>query len=148
VKIVEVQRINKNSLSRLELKEAAAKESISFNSVIDQKRADLTLNALNKKMEDIENQGSKLVESKTIENLRKYKKLVKDFLNDAVKNGLDLQEQRGFNYRGSAKTYKLVKEVDKKLIDLTNVVLDKENDGLNLLGIVGEIKGMLINIYT
>jgi uncharacterized protein len=148
VKIVEVQRINKSSLSRLELKEAATKESISFNSVIDQKRADLTLNALNKKMEDIENQGSKLVESKTIENLRKYKKLVKDFLNDAIKNGLDLQEHRGFNYRGSSKTYKLVKEVDKKLVDLTNVVLVKEKDGLDLLGIVGEIKGMLINIYT
>jgi uncharacterized protein len=148
VRKVEVQRINKNTLSRLGMKEATAKESISFNSVIDQKRANLTLEVLNKKMQDIENQGSKLVESKTIENLRKYKRLVKDFINDAVKNGLDLQEQRGFNYRGSAKTYKLVKEVDKKLVDLTNDVLNKEKDGLDLLGIVGEIKGMLVNIYT
>jgi uncharacterized protein len=145
---MEVQGVNKTSFLRLGLKETTSKDSISFNSVMDKKRSDVSLDALNQKMQEIENQGSKLVESRTIENLRKYKKLVKGFLDNAVKNGLDLQEHRGFNYRGSAKAYKLVKEVDKKLVDLTNTVLDKEQGSLDLLGLVGEIKGMLINIYT
>ena len=50
--------------------------------------------------------------------------------------------------RGSAKVYKLVKEVDKKLVDLTNAVLDKEDKSIRLLSMIGEIQGMLINIYT
>jgi len=44
--------------------------------------------------------------------------------------------------------YKLVKEVDTKLVDLTNDILQKEKDSLNLLKRVGEIQGLLINMYT
>ena len=145
---MEVKRVNKTPISKIGLKEVTAKDSVSFNSVMDKKRAETTLENLNKKVQEIESQGNKLAESNTVENLRKYKKLVKSFLDDAVKNGLDLQEQRGFNYRGSSKLYKLVKEVDKKLVNLTNTILDKEQQGLDILGKVGEIKGMLINLYT
>jgi uncharacterized protein len=146
--VVEVQRINKPSISKIGLKEEVAKDSISFHAIMDNKRSDVTMERLQKKMQEIESQGGKLVETRTVENLRKYKKLVKDFMDDAVKNGLELQEHRGFSHRGTSKIYKLVKEVDKKLIDLTNAVLDKEQKGLDLLGMVGEIKGMLMNIYT
>ncbi len=145
---MEVNRVNKTSISRVAFKEAGAKDSISFDAVMDKKWADLTLESLNQKMKEIENQGSKLVESRTVDNLRKYKKLVKEFLNDVVKNGLQLKEERGFNQYGSSRLYKLVKEVDRKLVDLTDTVLNKEVKGLDLLGMVGEIKGMLINLYT
>jgi uncharacterized protein len=145
---MEINRISKATVSKLGMKENVAKDSISFNSVMDKRRSDVTLERLQSKMNEIVSQEGKLVESRTVENLRKYKKLVKDFMEDAVKNGLDLQENRGFSHRGSSKVYKLVKEVDKKLIDLTNAVLDKESKGLDVLGLVGEIKGMLINIYT
>lgn len=145
---MEVNRVNKASILRLGYKETAAKETISFDAVMDKKRSESTLESLNKKMQEIESQGNKLVESRTVDNLRKYKKLVKDFLNDVVKNGLQLKEERGFNHYGSSRLYKLVKEVDKKLVDLTDTVLDKESKGLDLLNTVGEIKGMLINLYT
>ncbi|MDP4085190.1 MAG: YaaR family protein [Bacillota bacterium] len=145
---MEVQRINKTSVSKIGQKEDIAKDSIEFTSIIDKKRTDVTLERLNQKVVEIESQGKKLADTKSVENLRKYKKLVKDFMDDAVKNGLELQEKRGFSQRGSAKVYKLVKEVDKKLTDLTNAVLTKEQKGLDILGMVGEIKGMLINIYT
>lgn len=145
---MEVQRINQPSISKVDVKESTQKDSISFNSVIEQKRAQQSLDSMNQKMQEIDSYGNKLAESRTVENLRKYKKLVKDFIQDAVKNGLDLQNQRGFSNRGSAKVYRLVKEVDKKLIDLTNTVLDKEQKGIDILGAVGEIKGLLINIYT
>ena len=69
-------------------------------------------------------------------------------MEDAVNNGLQLEEQRGLGWRGRTKVYKIVKEVDKKLIDLANTVLEKEQNGLNILGLVGEIKGLLVNIYT
>lgn len=145
---MEVQRVTNSSLSRSEFKEEVAKDSVSFTSVMDKRRTDVTFERLNKKMTEIEAQGEKLADTRSVENLRKYKKMVKDFLDDAIKNGLELKEQRGFNQRGSTKIYKLVKEVDKKLIDLTNQVLDKEKKGLDVLNLVGEIKGMLLNIYT
>lgn len=144
---MEVQRINKTSVSRIGFKEPVPKGSIPFQSVIDQKKTDLTLESLNKKMQEIETSGNQLVESRTIENLVKYKKLVKEFMNDVVKNGLQLQEQHSFNHYGSSKIYKLVKEVDKKLVDVTSAALDKQQQGLDLLNLLGEIKGMLMDLY-
>ena len=112
------------------------------------KREEVLYAKMTKMMQDIEDQGKILSKSQTVEDLKKYKKLVKEFMDDAVNNGLKLEEQRGFNRRGRTKVYKIVKEVDKKLIDLTNAVLDKEKNGLNILNLVGEIKGLLINMYT
>lgn len=145
---MDIQRVTKASVNKTGMKEQVAKDSISFSEVVSQRRNDVTLERLSKKMKEIEDQGKKLVDTRSVENLKKYKKLVKDFMEDAVKNGLELKEHRGFSQRGSSKIYKLVKEVDSKLIDLTNNILDKEKNGLELLGLVGEIQGMLINIYT
>ena len=145
---MEVQRVGRTGLQKVGSREEIAKGSVSFKEVMGTRRNDLTLERLTRKMQEIEEQGKKLGDTQSVEHLRKYKKLVKDFLDDAVKNGLQLEEHRGFNHRGSSKVYKLVKEVDKKLVDLTNAVLDKEDKSIRLLGMIGEIQGMLINIYT
>ncbi|MDE3840150.1 DUF327 domain-containing protein [Bacillus methanolicus] len=145
---MEVQRVSKTGISRVQKKEEAATESVSFTEVMSKKRENILYEKMTKMMKEIEDQGKKLSESRTIEDLKKYKKLVKQFMEDAVNNGLKLEEQRGFNRRGRTKVYKIVKEVDKKLIDLTNAVLEKEKKGLEILNLVGEIQGLLINIYT
>ena len=145
---MEVNRVSKTGLNRVQKKEDLVTESISFTEVMGTKRENLVYEKMTKMMSAIEDQGKVLAESRTVEDLKKYKKLVKEFMDDAVKNGLKLEEQRGFNRRGRTKVYKIVKEVDKKLIDLTNAVLEKEKKGINILNLVGEIKGLLINIYT
>ena len=145
---MDVQRIGKAALLKADRRGEARKDTISFKEVIGTRRTDITLERLTKRMQEIEAQGRVLADTQSIDHLRKYKKLVKDFMDDAVKNGLQLEERRGFSQRGSAKVYKLVKEVDQKLVELTNAVLDKEEKGISLLGMIGEIQGMLINIYT
>lgn len=145
---MDVQRIGKAALLKAGRREEARMDSISFKEVIGTRRTDITFERLTKRMQEIEAQGKVLADTQSIDHLRKYKKLVKDFMDDAIKNGLQLEERRGFSQRGSAKVYKLVKEVDQKLVDLTNAVLDKEERGISLLGMIGEIQGMLINIYT
>src|SRR3954447_15938996 len=145
---MEVNRVSKTGLNRVQKKEDLVTESISFTEVMGTKRENLVYEKMTKMMHGIEDQGKVLAESRTVEDLKKYKKLVKEFMDSAVKNGLKLEEQRGFNRRGRTKVYKIVKEVDKKLIDLTNAALEKEKKGINILNLVGEIKGLLINIYT
>lgn len=145
---MDVQRIGKTMLHRASGKEEVAKDTVTFREVMGSRRTNVTFDRLTRRMEEIEAQGQRLGDTRSVENLRKYKKLVKDFMDDAIKNGLQLEERRGFSQRGTAKVYKLVKEVDKKLVDLTNAVLDKEQKSMDLLGMIGEIQGMLVNIYT
>lgn len=146
--MMEVQKVSRATINRVEKKDDAPTESVSFTEVMHKKKSDVLFERFQTMAQEIEAQGKKLAESQTVEDLKKYKKLVKQFLDDAVKNGLQLEEQRGFSRGGRTRIYKIVKEVDKKLIDLTNAVLQKEQKGLDLLGLVGEIQGLIINIYT
>lgn len=145
---MDVQKVGKARLDKIQSKQNVPTESITFQEVMSKNRQQSLYDKFTKMVSEIEDQGKVLSEHRTVDELRKYKKLVKQFLEEAVQNGLQLEEQRGFNRRGRTKIYKIVKEVDKKLIDLTNSVLDKEKNGLDVLNMVGEIKGLLINIYT
>ncbi|MCP3761237.1 YaaR family protein [Domibacillus sp. A3M-37] len=145
---MEIQRVNKASASRTERKEETAKASVAFTDVIAGKRQNAALEKMTGMMKDIETQGEKLAEHRTIDDLRKYKKMVKEFMEEAVNSGLQLEEQRGFNRRGRTKVYKIVKEVDSRLTQLANDVINKEKSQLDILSKVGEIQGLLINIYT
>lgn len=145
---MEVQRVSRTSTDKIKSKDNLPAESISFQEVISKNRQQAVYDKLTKLVEEIEGQGKKLSEHRTVDDLRRYKKMVKDFMDEAVNNALKLEEQSGFNRRGRTKVYKIVKEVDKKLVDLTNTLLDKEKNGLDILQSVGEIQGLLINIYT
>ncbi|MCM3111748.1 YaaR family protein [Lederbergia lenta] len=145
---MDVRRVESTGVHSVQKKEQQAAHSVHFSEVMSKKRENVVFERMDKLRQDIEQQGEKLAKSQTIEDFRKYKQLVKSFMDDAVSNGLQLEEQRGFDWRGRTKVYKIVKEVDKKLIDLANTVLDKEQKGLNILSLIGEIEGLLINIYT
>lgn len=146
---MDVQRVGRASLSKTEQIKMGPQASVSFTELMQKGRDDQAYAKLSKLMEDIEDQGKILSEtSRTVDELRKYKAMVKEFMEDAVKLGLSLEERRGFNRRGRTKIYKIVKEVDRKLLDLTDALLVKQKKGLDILDMVGEIKGLLINIYA
>lgn len=146
---MDVQKVGKiTTPHKVETKAPVAGESVSFTEVMGNKREQLLYEKFAKMAGDIENQGKVLSESRTVEDLKRYKKMVKSFMEEAIQNGLQLENQRGFNRRGRTKVYKIVKEVDSKLMQLTNEVLKKEQKGLNILNLVDEVQGLLINIYT
>jgi uncharacterized protein YaaR (DUF327 family) len=60
---------------------------------------------------------------------------------------LELKDKQGFNFRGRPKSYKVVEEIDQKLVQLTDEVVHKEKNGIHVLSLVGEIKGLMINLY-
>ncbi|MFC5464679.1 YaaR family protein [Lederbergia graminis] len=145
---MDVRRIEKAGINNVQRKEQVATDSVKFSEVMAKGRENIVYERMAQLRIDIEQQGQKLAKSQTIEDFKKYKQLVKSFMEDAVGSGLQLEEQRGLDWRGRTKVYKIVKEVDKKLIDLANTVLDKEQRGLDILALVGEIQGLLINIYA
>lgn len=102
---------------------------------------------LERQIAEIEKQGDKLIRYRTFRELAKFKRMVKDFLQETVAKGLDLKKAASFSFDGSHRTLTTVEEIDEKLIELTEQVMDEERRTVDLLGVVGEIKGMLVNIY-
>jgi uncharacterized protein YaaR (DUF327 family) len=120
---------------------------VEFDEVMRIQGKQLDVEKFNKLIEKIDLQGERLARSRTIKDLKEYKALVKNFMEEAVKNGVALEERHGFSRRGRSKVYKIITEVDKKLTEVTDAVLKKEQKGINILDTIGEIRGLLINMY-
>ncbi len=145
---IDIQKVGRSELQQNEKKKSGPEPSLSFTEIMNKQKDEKAHERFTKLVQQIENQGNVLVETRTVEELRKYKLLVKEFMQEAVEHGLRLEEKRGFNRRGRTKIYKTVQEVDQKLLDLTNAVLEKNKKSLDILDLVGEVRGLLVNVYT
>jgi uncharacterized protein len=114
-----------------------------FGHMVQQSGKGLLKETLQQLMNKVEEQGKVLGKRRTIDDLISYKKLVQQFLQEAS-NGINLLEEHSHNRH---KTYKVLRAVDEKLLELNKEVLDKEDDGVKLLAVVGEVKGLLVNLY-
>lgn len=124
------------------------KPSLSFGEAVSKQSEKLHSEQLTRLLGDIENQGKRLLQSQTVRDLQLYKNLVQRFVKEAVDFGMQLKQNKSWNEQGRSRTLKLVKEVDEHLIELTEAVLSQEKDSITLLDRIGEIKGLLVNLYT
>ncbi|AKO90714.1 hypothetical protein BEH_00260 [Priestia filamentosa] len=98
-------------------------------------------------MAGIEDQGQRLARSRTFREMAKYKMLIRRFIKEAIEFGLDLKDSRSFGYDGQTQKLTTVEEIDEKLMELTKDITNQQADSISLLKKLGEIKGLLINLY-
>lgn len=134
--------------SRLSTSERSSTNNVSFQKIINTYSKELTKDHLQQILQDIEQQGQRLSENPTFTELRKYKDLVKRFMGEVTKNGVGLYQTESWDPYGGNKTLKTIQVLDAKLMELTDHVLNQQNAGLSILDRIGEIKGLLINLYT
>ncbi|HHY13964.1 MAG TPA: YaaR family protein [Thermoanaerobacterales bacterium] len=96
----------------------------------------------------IDRQGEILVEKKTINELAKYRKLIRDFINETVKNGLENEKGSSWGRGGKLKSHTIINKIDEKLLLLAEEILNQEEGNISLLNIIGEIKGLLVDLYV
>lgn len=94
----------------------------------------------------IQDQADQLRRTMTVKELRKYKQLVRSFLDETIRKGVGLKETQGRDRRGRSKRYKLLSELDQALLELTDELLEHEQGRVELLRRVGEMKGLLVNL--
>ncbi|OAN14550.1 YaaR family protein [Exiguobacterium undae] len=146
---MDIRRIQETS--RLQTPKTGPREveaSTTFSALMQDKREHKGYERLQQKLMLVEEHGQLLAESQTIEHLEAYKEKIKDFLKDALDQSQQIEEKRGFNRRGRTKIYKVVEQVDAKLLQLTDNVISGESRRLEILDQIGEIKGMLVNVFV
>ncbi|MDD4503263.1 MAG: YaaR family protein [Clostridiaceae bacterium] len=116
------------------------------DTLIKTEEHDLT-SRLNRLMSDIEKQGENLGKSMDIKELKNYKKLISEFMNEVVNNSLKFSKQSHFDRRGRHKVYALVRKVNAKIEELSRDFLKEEKDNIKILESIGNIKGMLFDMY-
>jgi uncharacterized protein YaaR (DUF327 family) len=129
-------------------KETSESPRISFVEVLKHQSIDDQRVVLQGMLDEIEDMGNQLVQTRTVENLLAYKDMVKAFVDEAVREGLAVDERGGFSRRGRTKVLRLVEQVDKKLLELTDIILRQEKRQLEILRKVGQIQGLLLNFFV
>lgn len=121
-------------------------EQKNFSDTMQQQEERASQEQMKRKLQQIQIQGERLVKSMTLRELRNYKLMVRQFLEESVREGVGIKETKGWDRRGRGKRYKLLEEIDKQLLDMTDELLVKEQGRIELLNKMGEIKGMLLNL--
>ncbi|RCW63072.1 YaaR family protein [Saliterribacillus persicus] len=119
-----------------------------FDTMVKSESIQLKQAELQQLMGQLATQGEKIAKFRSFHDLAIYKRMVKRFVKEAVDFGMNLKQSHSFSMDGNNRKLTLVEEVDEKLVELTETVLDKEKNSINILDVIGEIKGLLINLYT
>lgn len=103
---------------------------------------------LNTLMEEITMQGDKLAKRKDIRDMRKYRGLIKDFMNEIVSRSHSFSRENFLDRKGRHRVYGIIRLVDETLDELAQELMKDEKDTLNILDKIGEIRGLLLDIFT
>ena len=97
-------------------------------------------------IKSITEQGDKIAKHMDIKDMKKYREMVKDFMNEVVTHSHKFSRENFLDKRGRHRVYGIVKLVDKNLDDLAQELLSDEKSHLNILGKTDEIRGLLLDM--
>ena len=99
-------------------------------------------------MEEITMQGDKLAKKRDIRDMKKYRGLVKEFMNEVVSRSHAFSRENFLDRKGRHRVYGIIRLVDENLDELAKELMKDEQDHLAILSRIGEIRGLLLDILT
>jgi len=97
-------------------------------------------------IDEITQQGKLLSEHMDLGELKRYRGMVQEFINEVVGNSHEFSRENFLDRRGRHRVFGLVKLVNKNLDDLAQELLKSEKDNLKILEKVDEVRGLLLDI--
>lgn len=99
-------------------------------------------------MEEITMQGERLYKRRDVRDMWHYRRLVKDFMNEVVTHSHAFSRENFLDRRGRHRVYGIIRLIDENLDQLAQELMKDEADNLEILNKIGEIRGLLLDIFT
>ena len=99
-------------------------------------------------MEEITMQGDKLAKKRDIKDMKRYRGLIKDFMNEIISRSHAFSRENFLDKKGRHRVYGIIRLVDENLDELAKELMKDEQDHLAILSKIGEIRGLLLDILT
>jgi len=99
-------------------------------------------------MEEITMQGDKLAKKRDVRDMRRYRGLIKDFMNEIINRSHSFSRENFLDRKGRHRVYGIIRLVDENLDSLAQELMKDEQDHLAILSKIGEIRGLLLDILT
>lgn len=98
-------------------------------------------------MGEISQQGKRIAKHTDIRDMRRYRELIKSFLNEVVNRSHQFARQNFLDKRGRHRVYGIVKLIDENLDKLAEELIKDEKDNIAILHTIDEIRGLLLDIF-
>ncbi|MCL2003900.1 MAG: YaaR family protein [Oscillospiraceae bacterium] len=97
---------------------------------------------------DIVRQGEVLAQRYDIAELKRYKKMLAEFMAEAVRFSYEFSKRPSRDGRGRHHIYAVVKRIDEKLEKITRDILGNQVDQIQLIADISDINGMLVDLLA
>ena len=99
-------------------------------------------------MEEITMQGDRISKKKDIKDMRRYRSLIKDFMNEVVSRSHSFSRENFLDRKGRHRVYGIIRLVDETLDELAQELMKEQKDNITILQKIGDIRGLILDIFT
>ena len=79
--------------------------------------------------------------------MKRYRGLIKEFMNEVVNRSHSFSRENFLDKRGRHRVYGIIRLVDENLDELAKELVKEEADNVEVLAKIGEIRGLLLDIF-
>jgi uncharacterized protein YaaR (DUF327 family) len=127
------------------LPEADGSFKFTLISNIQEQELQLRLNLM---MEDITMQGKRLSKHMDVRDMKRYRQLIKNFMNEIVNRSHKFSRENFLDRRGRHRVYGMIKLIDQNLDELAMELIKEEKDNIAILMKIDEIRGILLDLIA
>jgi len=133
-------------------KKANKKESVnrksesSFFGIFEEAEVEAIRKTIEELVNEVVEAGNDFVRSPTQDNLKKYKERIKNVLKYVEKNLYKIAGKYDFNV-SQPRLHIIAEQIDERLMQISSLLMEAEKDTIKLAQKVGEINGLLFDIY-
>ncbi len=99
-------------------------------------------------LKDITKQGELIARHMDIRDMKKYRGQIKEFLNEIINRSHKFSRENFLDRKGRHRVYGIIRLVDSNLDELAQELCEEEKDHIKILSKIGEITGLLLDIFT
>ena len=103
---------------------------------------------INNMLQDINVQGKLIARHMDIREMKRYRGLIRDFLNEIVNRSHKFSRENFLDRRGRHRVYGIIRLIDENLDELAQELVEDEKNQVDILSRIGEIEGLLLDILT
>jgi len=144
IKVNQMQSINQVE-QKAPVPETDGSFKFTLISHIEEQELQTRLNVI---LEEITSQGKKLSKHMDVRDMKHYRELIKEFMNEIVNRSHKFSRENFLDKKGRHRVYTMIKLVDKNLDDLASELIKDEKDHLEILNKIDEIRGLLLDIFS
>jgi len=98
-------------------------------------------------VEEITQQGNRISKHMDISDMKRYRTLIKSFLNEVLSRSHKFSRENFLDKRGRHRVYGIIRKIDDNLDALASELVKDEKDHISILSRIGEIRGLLLDIF-